>query len=133
MVLCVRSYWYHNRIAIFSGYTIDSKDGVIWIGKLEQRTFPLPPLPKISQNWSRVPPFPTLQPSTLTLMTNGTVIQYSSAVIWFGEMPFLWLLGNAIDREIKRNSGRRCLHCGYDLRATPDRCPECGTIPAKIV
>jgi 4-amino-4-deoxy-L-arabinose transferase-like glycosyltransferase len=41
-------------------------------------------------------------------------------------MPALWLR----TRRNRRKPGV-CPRCGYDLRATLDRCPECGAVPSQ--
>jgi hypothetical protein len=44
---------------------------------------------------------------------------------WIGPADVAWLKAFVAERL----DARRCRACGYDLRATPERCPECGRAP----
>lgn len=60
---------------------------------------------------------------------------FSNWVELFSFLPVIWLIAAWIQART-RGTLRRigcCERCGYDLRATPARCPECGTIPNYLV
>ena len=92
-----------------------------------------PPAHHIS--FSETPPNVALPGITISwhrFHANGVMSWSYSAVIWlwlpvllFGVWPAWRLL--PFHRRRKRKKLGLCLKCGYDLRASKERCPECNT------
>ncbi|HVX86012.1 MAG TPA: hypothetical protein VH253_14610 [Phycisphaerae bacterium] len=58
-------------------------------------------------------------------------VQAITVPIWlpialFLIQPALWWRRRRVICRRKKHG--LCLHCGYDLRSSPDKCPECGTV-----
>jgi hypothetical protein len=58
-------------------------------------------------------------------------IPHWSAVAVFG-LTGPWMLLSPRARRARRRAKGFCAHCGYDLRASSDRCPECGAAIDRI-
>ncbi|HWE96831.1 MAG TPA: hypothetical protein VG269_22920 [Tepidisphaeraceae bacterium] len=71
------------------------------------------------------------------LLLPRTALRGVSIPHWFvagisGVLPALWLARHRRERLARaRSAGGLCAACGYDLRASEGRCPECGVDPAS--
>jgi hypothetical protein len=67
-----------------------------------------------------------------------TTLYYDCAVPFWAILalpatpPALWLARWRSRRRRKWVAMNQCVHCGYDLRATPARCPECGLAKGAV-
>jgi hypothetical protein len=57
------------------------------------------------------------------------IVPWWPLILGFSLLPAARVFRTLRTRVRRRRRPGRCQQCGYDLRATPDRCPECGTIP----
>lgn len=58
------------------------------------------------------------------------VVRHRLLFVVFSILPAIWLLLHW--RKRRRTRAGFCIVCGYDLRATPNKCPECGALPAVV-
>jgi hypothetical protein len=58
------------------------------------------------------------------LIYGSTVVVFPHWLVFLllNVLPVWWFLSR------RKSSPDHCQTCGYDLRATPERCPECGTV-----
>jgi hypothetical protein len=52
--------------------------------------------------------------------------------LWLSAAPPAWWVLRRRRERLRRKAGL-CARCGYDVRATPGRCPECGTVGAGLI
>ena len=67
--------------------------------------------------------------TNLTLTAHVYLMPHAFAAMVFAIVPALWLGARLRHRTRRaRLAADLCARCGYDLRASSERCPQCGTV-----
>jgi hypothetical protein len=125
-LLWVRSYWCSDEITYrgpTEAFMVRSYDGAFYF--IRSRFMVVLP------GWSHIfdSKYYPAENGWLDLSDVTWRTPYFSPFVWTALMPgWRYLLPWLRARRHHRTVGL-CRSCGYDLRATPGRCPECGTVP----
>ena len=74
--------------------------------------------------WFRGRPLPVRTEVPLVVGAQQLILPYWALVLAGLPAPLWWMWRNR--RAVRYARQGRCAGCGYDLRASPERCPECG-------
>jgi hypothetical protein len=137
--VCDEIYWHQETTSGIRSANIDSVNGELYLTlyrpdgdlvvtdphqHLERRRWPAAARNLMGHaliGLGYVPIFQSRLPSGSILISDWLIVTISAL------LPLLWI----VQHVRQRPRAGCCQACGYDLRATPKRCPECGAVPAR--